>query len=63
MPIRTPLPAWAEDHDKATMVRAAPTIKTVFARMATSPQIASFTLATFRQGIGLHHRSENAAKF
>jgi hypothetical protein len=30
MPILKP-PAWAEDHDKATMARAAPTIKTLLA--------------------------------
>jgi hypothetical protein len=37
MPIRTPPPAWADDHDNATMVRTAPPIKTILAFMANPP--------------------------
>jgi hypothetical protein len=35
IPMWTPPPAWAEDHDNATMVRTALIIKTVLAFMAT----------------------------
>jgi hypothetical protein len=46
MPILTC--AWADDHDNATMVRAAPTIKIVLVFMAIPPQIVFFTLTAFR---------------
>jgi hypothetical protein len=37
IPMWTPTPAWAEDNDNVTMVRTAPTIKTVLAFLATPP--------------------------
>jgi hypothetical protein len=46
MPILTC--AWADDHDNATMARAAPTIKAVFTRMTRPPQVVFFTLTAFR---------------